>query len=993
MKISARRFITLFTVVCLLFSFVSLPVSAADPSDARFTKKIVSVLFDNSGSMETNNRDKYALYSLQTLMSLLNSEDSLSIVPMNGYSPIEIDLSSSDRNAQVEKALNETFLKNDPDGGTPHSSIGRATNELIAKGLKSKNELMNEDSGNEYWLVILTDGIFGGIPEGDAVATAQCIEGYIAEYPSLNTIYLGFVDAVDLTGSSLCDSYKFTPHIAKDTNSIINVMRDIANLLSGRFTMPDSVYSVNGNTVTVDLNKYEYSLKSISVIAQNCGAAITSAKYNSNSVTPSQPCILKPDKILNIAAGYSAVLKAEPYFSGGTITMEFSAPVDAEMLSILAEPALSISAYIECKDGDTYKRVDPQYISANMHPGDMIRIGYEVTEMSSGSPIDISKLFGKAESKVIYANNSYSCIEDFPLVLGTNNIGVTVSVMDGKFVMHDSIKCVVEEDPTHFRIEATFDDIIKSNPPKTRSVYTVFSNNVPLTKSEIEAYGIEITLKDASGADIPFEQTIGSDGRITVTADISSYGYGVYSEYIKVTSPAGIFREHTHSSNYYPTSIDVKLIAGDGMTMKESELSKGYGEIKFELTADGKPLSFDSGIVDYKLMFADADVAGFASVSDNILTYVPRTIDTGKGALTPGEITITLTATLKNDPSVTDSAEVKFTLTPSIYEVKAISSPDKKIDRFLINANTAVLYFTVLCDGETLSAAEIEALYNDGKIVLSGNGMFRNPLLPCETVVSAEVVDGHGALALRVKRDQANLFACFTSMFLFNNKDVTFTYRSLSASDSFDMINSNPWSYIWRILVILVIIHVILWLIGFAFRKNFPKGALVGVSFAGRSDGNISSTDITINESLADRLKIHLRGFIPGNYFCVQKLNEITISGITLKPDFIHDPVLGRTTKFTIVSLPHGSVGLESCSLNAQAPKYQDFKHYIDQIAAGHLGIKLTLPLQQWRKIFVYHGTGTPLQIDHSMPLSGCYVIVNQSTHKVDRVVLFVKSN
>ena len=127
--------------------------------------------------------------------------------------------------------------------------------------------------------------------------------------------------------------------------------------------------------------------------------------------------------------------------------------------------------------------------------------------------------------------------------------------------------------------------------------------------------------------------------------------------------------------------------------------------------------------------------------------------------------------------------------------------------------------------------------------------------------------------------------------------------------------------------------------------------------------------------------------------FCVQKLNEITISGITLKPDFIHDPVLGRTTKFTIVSLPHGSVGLESCSLNAQAPKYQDFKHYIDQIAAGHLGTKLTLPLQQWRKIFVYHGTGTPLQIDHSMPLSGCYVIVNQSTHKVDRVVLFVKSN
>lgn len=990
MKFALKRTIVFALLICVISSSIILNTTAAADQDARFTKKIVSVLYDNSGSMD-NERNLYALYSIQTLMSLLNAEDTLLIVPMNGSNVAEIDLSTSDRNAQVEKALKETFLSNTPSGGTPPQSMEKARKELEKRGLKTKQELLQEDNTCEYWLVILTDGAFNGVTKGDVEDTSSCVEGYISQYPSLNTIYLGFVDAVDLSGSSLTSKYKFSPYIAKDVDSIVDAMQKIANLLSGRFTMPKETFSVSGSTVTVDLNKYEYALKSISIIAQNCGAEIESAVYNTNDMKVSQPCILRPNKNLGIATGYSGVIKGDPYFNGGTVTITFSAPIAEENLAILAEPALNMTSYIECKDGNSFKRVDIQYVNENLRQGDIIRIGYEITEMANGTPIDISKIFGETKTKVIYAGNSYECGQEFPLVLGTNDIGVTVSVMDGKFVMHDSIKCVIEQDPSYFRIEAAFSDNLNSTAKVLKSVYTVFANNAPLTKLELEAYGISITTTNSDGTEIAATYVIGNDGKIIVSSDISSGGFGVYNEYIKVTSPIGTWREHSHSVNFYPSSIDVKLISGDGLSMTEAELANGFGEIKFELTADGLPLSFDSGIIDYKLMFADADVASFATVEGNVLTYVPRTIDTGKGALTPGQIAITLTASLKNDQAVTDSAEVKFTLNPSVYELQVIQSPDKKIDRFLINANDAVLYFNILRDGDTMSAAELEALYKDGKIKLDGKGMFTNPLLPCASAVTSEIYDGVGVIAVRTERDQAKLFACFTSMFLFNNKEVTFTYGNNTVSDSFDFTSSNVWSYIWRILVIIAIIHVILWAVGFAFRKNFPAGALVGVSLAGRTTGNVSSTAIPINDRLIDRLKIHLLGFIPGNYFCVQNLQEITICGVTLKPDFISDPALGRTTKFTIVSLPHGAAGLESCIVNSSSPKRPDYSALITNVRSGNVDYSLNLQIQQWRNLFIYHGNMKPLQVDHCMPLSGCYAIVNPSTRKIERVIVFVK--
>ena len=84
-KKSKNAFIVVFAFICLLSIFLSglvFPEVKAD-TQVNYKKKIVSVVFDNSGSMLEGNRPELAKYSLQMLVSMLGKEDELIVCPMN----------------------------------------------------------------------------------------------------------------------------------------------------------------------------------------------------------------------------------------------------------------------------------------------------------------------------------------------------------------------------------------------------------------------------------------------------------------------------------------------------------------------------------------------------------------------------------------------------------------------------------------------------------------------------------------------------------------------------------------------------------------------------------------------------------------------------------------------------------------------------------------------------------------------------------------------
>lgn len=899
----AKGMLSFLLVIMLLLGSISVlcvPAKAQtgnNNNDVRYTKKIVSVLFDDSGSMNDQQRIDYALYSIQMLMSLLSENDTLVLTPMNYGGAEVVNLQAPDRNAELRRVMNTTFLSKSPSGGTPGSSIGTAVNELKKQGLKTKDELTQGETNTEYWLVVLTDGAFDN--EEDPTKLEAKFVKYIDDYPSLQTIYLGFsAGAVDLTGSSLTTKYPFTPFCAANVNDIIQAMQDVANLMSGRFTLPADAYAINGSTITVDLDRYEYALSSVSVLAQNCGAEITKATYQSNAVDVSLPCIIKPTTKLNILDGYTGVVKGDPYMSGGTLVLEFDAPVST--VSLMAEPALFITPYIEHNDGSQYQRVDIQYVNANLKAGDKIRIGYEVYERANGNAVDINKLFGKAETKVTYANNSYACGEDFELVLGTNEINVQVSVMDGKYTMYQSLTCIVEADPSHYRIEADFDEALDSATRKTRAVYTVYVNNKPLTASELEAYTVEAKLTAADGSEIKLDVVKGSDGKIQTSAPVTEGAYGVYTEYIKVTSEKGVSREHTHEIKYYPASFTVNLLSGGGFSINESQLANGQAEeVKFELVVDGKPFDFNNSMAAFELLFDGANVSSYASIDGNTLSYTPNSNDTGKGVLDIGEKVVSLKVYLKDNPSISATAEARFNLTPSVYVIEMLDGGNQSIRRFDTENNTAELQFRITRDGQALNYTEVKSLYDNKTLVIADeSGYFEEKWwIPCSWQIAVNDVDGAGVVMIQAFGPDGFLKTYPAMTMGKDSLPVKITFRDASSTAAFEIPSDSWWSYTWRILLLIAVLiwiaYTIVWLVYVIKVVNngelmLPSGSFVIINCGGDDNitGNIDSYN-SLNITTWDRWKFALLlyvrfSFDPFVLFPAQKAFELEDGIITL---------------------------------------------------------------------------------------------------------------
>ena len=849
-------------------SFLSLNLLADSElnNSSAFTQKHVVVLYDDSGSMREDSKRDYALYSIQMLMSLLEVEDSLTIVPMNSANNAEVNLSAADRNAEITRILNYSFLADIPTGKTPSTSVAKARQVLEKKGLQKRENLLLEDSNSSYYLVILTDGAFEDHKE------VSYLEGKIREhlsnYPSLHTLYLGFGDdAVDLGKSSLLNEMVLSPFAASDVPGIIQTMQEVANVLSGRYTIPASEFSVSGNRVMIDLSQYGYSMSSLSVIAQDCGAKINKVTLAGSNLAVTNPCVISPTTTLPIKKGFTGVISGNPYLSKGKLEIEFSSEV--KNVSLLAKPALSIDAYLEYCENGTYKEVDVQFINSNLSVGDKIRVGYKVSDKANGSSVDVKSIFGDVETKVTYAGNSFKCGEDFPLVLGTNEISVKVSLMKGKYAMYDSFTCCVEENPNHYRIEVEFTDKVDSMTKTTKSIYTIYVANKPLTSNQLKDYTWTVSLKDPDGNEVPIKSTLGSDGKIQTTASLEPDKFGEYTESFVIESSAKLSRTHEHTVAYYPKNIAVQLVSGGGFSISESELADGKSDdLKFELFADGKPFSFENSMLNVVLDFDGVNISSFANIDGNTLVYKPKLSDTGKGILEVGEKTISLTVNFHDVPELTSTANGNFTLTPSVYSVEPVPSENKKIDRFKLEGNDAKVHFRILRDGKPLSMAEMKALYDEDKLVIRDTGTFSGFVewfLPCNKKCIVEEKDGYGVLTVSVVNDQPWIPAFFTSMFVAQideNVGVTLEFNSCSGTDSF-IFNSSPWwEYLWRIAlfiaIVYVIVHITCYIIGFFTCKLLPSGTFIYISLKAP---NFSVTPETVNITKKEIVVWHIKRF------------------------------------------------------------------------------------------------------------------------------------
>ncbi len=582
-------------VLLILMSCVGILFTGADNegNEARYTQKIVSVLYDNSGSMSNgDHRNEYAKYAMQFLMALLNKNDVLVVTPMNKNGSkvtstdagVVVDLAAPNRATEINRVMSSSVFTSTPRGGTPPESIGIAVDQLEERGLKDKDHLANADENKEYWVVILTDGAFD---DKNAAYAAEKITKYVEDFPSLRTMYFGLGgQSHDLTSYGLDKKFPFSHFRAGTADGIVEEMKKIANALSGRYTLDDSYYAVDGKKVTIDLDKCDFSSKTISVIAQNCGAELVSAKYKGQTIPISAPCTISPNSVLNLKNSFSAVMEGSPYFYGGKMELEFSAQITKNDLNIMMEPALHIVPYVEYHNGSAWERTTMQFINANLSENDKIRVGYEAYEQATGQQINLSKIFGEAVSSVTYAKGAYQVGQEMPLVVGNNEVTISVSLMNGAYTMYASMRCIIERNPTYFRIEAEHGDDIPYFEGKANASFKVYADNNMLNAAALSKYTwtVSAVAPDGSAADVV--ASADQSGKINAVINAKSGCFGEYKVKCHVVSPEEMTRSCEFVLKYTLGSYSIECNGSDEI---ESDTQSAVYELK--VLGEGKQLT------------------------------------------------------------------------------------------------------------------------------------------------------------------------------------------------------------------------------------------------------------------------------------------------------------------------------------------------------------------------------------------------------------------
>ncbi|CAM4244211.1 membrane protein [Bacillus manliponensis] len=133
---------------CMLLLLVCISPFSTFAKGEEERARVVSLVYDDSGSMKNNDRWKYANYALQSFIALLHEKDTFSYIPMSR--PLEkmsVSLTNNERQNEIQHVQEWSDYKN-----TPFQSVETALQSL--KGEVAKNEK------REFWLIVLTDGAF-----------------------------------------------------------------------------------------------------------------------------------------------------------------------------------------------------------------------------------------------------------------------------------------------------------------------------------------------------------------------------------------------------------------------------------------------------------------------------------------------------------------------------------------------------------------------------------------------------------------------------------------------------------------------------------------------------------------------------------------------------------------------------------------------------------------------------------------------------------------
>lgn len=420
-------------LVCLL------PIHAfADDSSVR-NKRVVSIVYDDSGSMEGDDW-AYASYSIQAFAAMLNSDDEMYITYMLDPSVYEkIDL--SDQSSAIEKIR----VRNEDSGATPSSSLDTA--------FKALQNSKSTEPGTQYWLVVFTDGGYNDIDDINDV-NAKLNDYVSTPMPNGSNAHVYYMTIDD-------NKYNFTP--SANGNDLITVdksngkddifknMFGISSEVSGRYQVDKKdIKKVDSKTYTVNS---DIPLFNIAVMTQDTPQTVVSIKSNENVEIPikSSIAIGSPPKTNLGMAGASdeaCNLKGNVLLAGeggkkippGEYTITFDGDIDLDDVSIMLEPAIELRLSI-LQDGQVLDDLDkvPQNATNLSAKAALYEIGTDTEILPALLP-------GKADYSITHTEDGIELESDSSLELDTltvtygDNIVTATANLPGYFNLTTSVQ-------------------------------------------------------------------------------------------------------------------------------------------------------------------------------------------------------------------------------------------------------------------------------------------------------------------------------------------------------------------------------------------------------------------------------------------------------------------------------------------------------------------------------------------------------------------------
>lgn len=426
-----RKTICLFCVcmVLLTMCFVGIP-AAADGSKLR-SRKVVSVVYDDSGSM-LNEKWEYTSYAMQCFAAMLNKGDRLDITYMSSYKKGSFAVDTSNR-AQSVKDIRE------------HSSSGSTPSEAIDTAFTTMQSVNDTDSNTQYWLIVMTDGQMSGNE------TAETKINRIADtsMPNGTKPHIVFLTICDTNNSFMPPFTKsnIEPKSALTADQIIDVISEIACDISGRYAVDEADIDVVDDT-TVKVTS-DIPLINMGILTQRSGATVTSItdkKGNSLTEECNVPVSapgkhikqIPPEEFAKLNGNVALFNSGSKNIAPGTYTITFSQKISKDDLVVMFEPAfeLRLELYIGKKKITDY---------AKLAEGTKVDIEAVLYETGTDNRILASMLPNGAENKITLSEDGNEVISKDSLKLKDVTLkglqtAVNASIkIPGYFTVRDSI--------------------------------------------------------------------------------------------------------------------------------------------------------------------------------------------------------------------------------------------------------------------------------------------------------------------------------------------------------------------------------------------------------------------------------------------------------------------------------------------------------------------------------------------------------------------------